>query len=71
MDGNHLYEFVKKDLETYYPKVKTGGYITGDDYGATQKWWEDGVKKAVDEFRSQSLCKTVLIQAGQFILEKL
>ncbi|MEQ9484633.1 class I SAM-dependent methyltransferase [Coleofasciculus sp. F4-SAH-05] len=71
IDGNHLYEFVKKDLETYYKKVKAGGYITGDDYGATQMWWEDGVKKAVDEFRAKSSCKTVLIQGGQFILQKL
>ena len=31
IDGNHLYGFVKKDLEFYLPKIKRGGYITGDD----------------------------------------
>lgn len=49
IDGNHLYEFVKQDLELYYPKVKSGGYIAGDDYGG-KGWWDNGVQKAVDEF---------------------
>lgn len=31
IDGNHQYEFVYNDLELYYPKVKSGGYIMGDD----------------------------------------
>ncbi len=48
IDGNHLYEFVKQDLQLYYPKVKPGGCITGDDYGA-QGWWENGVQRAVDK----------------------
>lgn len=49
VDGNHLYEFVKQDLELYYPKVRPGGYIAGDDYGG-KGWWDNGVQKAVDEF---------------------
>jgi hypothetical protein len=49
LDGNHLYEFVKQDLELYYPKVKPGGCIAGDDYGA-RGWWENGVQRAVEEF---------------------
>ena len=32
VDGNHLYEYVKKDLELYLRKVKVGGYLTGDDH---------------------------------------
>lgn len=32
IDGNHQYEFVKKDIELYYPKIKKGGIIGGDDY---------------------------------------
>lgn len=70
VDGNHLYEFVKADLETYHPKVRTGGYIAGDDYGAAG-WWEGGVTRAVDEFRRSGLCETVLIQDRQFLLRKL
>jgi len=70
IDGNHLYEFVKADLETYHRKVKKGGFIAGDDYGA-EGWWEGGVTKAVDEFRRAGLCETVLIQDRQFLLRKL
>jgi hypothetical protein len=32
IDGNHYYDFVKKDLELAFLKVKKGGLITGDDY---------------------------------------
>jgi hypothetical protein len=53
LDSNHLYEFVKQDLDVYYPKIKVEGFITGDNYG-TEGWWENGVKRAVDEFVSQT-----------------
>jgi len=49
LDGNHLYEFVREDLEVYYPKVKARGYLAGDDYGV-KGWWANGVQRAVDEF---------------------
>jgi predicted O-methyltransferase YrrM len=31
IDGNHSYDYVKKDLENYYPKVKNGGIIALHD----------------------------------------
>ena len=31
IDGNHSYKYVMEDLQLYYPKVKSGGYIVGDD----------------------------------------
>jgi cephalosporin hydroxylase len=46
IDGNHQYEFVLLDLESYYPKVKAGGSIVGDDYGV-EGWWRGGVTRAV------------------------
>lgn len=52
IDGNHLYEFVKQDLQLYFPKIKPGGFLCGDDYGITG-WWEKGVLKAVDEFKAE------------------
>jgi len=70
IDGNHLYEYVKKDLECYYQKVKVGGFITGDDY-AEGGWWGGGVKKAVDEFVNNGSVKLVQIKKQQFILQKL
>ncbi len=69
IDGNHLYEFVKHDLESFYPKVKAGGYITGDDYAMTG-WWDAGVKKAVDEFVDTTDCEPILFKRSQFILRK-
>lgn len=32
IDGAHDYLSVKEDIEYWYPKVKKGGYISGDDY---------------------------------------
>lgn len=69
IDGNHQYEFVKKDLELYYPKIKIGGFITGDDYGEGG-WWQGGVKRAVDEFIATKLVKVIKIKNGQFLLTK-
>lgn len=32
IDGNHQYEYVMDDLEIWYPKLKQGGLLIGDDY---------------------------------------
>jgi|TARA_Y100000310_G_scaffold167546_2_gene167417 hypothetical protein len=52
VDGNHQYEFVKKDLNLYYPKVKKGGLFGGHDYTNSQLTILEnfGVFKAVNEF---------------------
>ncbi len=68
IDGNHLYEYVRKDLELYYPKVKPGGWITGDDYGV-KGWWNNGVQRAVDEFAQNQKLKLEIIE-NQFIVYK-
>lgn len=44
IDASHDYENVKMDIETWYPKIKSGGILGGHDY-----MW-DGVRKAVNEF---------------------
>lgn len=67
IDGNHLYEFVKQDLELYCPKVKPGGYIAGDDYGG-RGWWDNGVQKAVDEFVEQRPELALEVINKQFII---
>ena len=33
LDGDHTYEGVTKDLESWYPKLKKFGVMCGDDYG--------------------------------------
>ena len=44
IDGNHTYEYVKKDIELYSKKVKENGLIAGHDYE------NKDVTKAVHEF---------------------
>jgi predicted O-methyltransferase YrrM len=44
IDADHSYEMTKQDMNIWYPKIKIGGVLSGDDYG-----WS-GVEKAVVEF---------------------
>ena len=69
IDGNHLYEFVRNDLKWAIQKIKATGFITGDDYGL-KGWWNDGVKKAVDEFVDNKILKIIEIKNNQYILKK-
>lgn len=32
IDGDHLYESVRSDIDAWLPKVKIGGYLSGHDY---------------------------------------
>ena len=45
IDAGHDYESVKKDINSWYPKVKIGGVIAGHDYH-----YDCGVYLAVNEF---------------------
>jgi len=69
IDGNHLYEFVRRDLELYHTKVKRGGLIAGDDYHRGG-WWKGGVKRAVDEFFATGRCEQVAAGGRQFLLRR-
>jgi predicted O-methyltransferase YrrM len=44
VDGNHIYDYVKKDLELYWDKVKTGGILAGHDI------YDENVSRAVIDF---------------------
>ena len=50
IDGNHSYEFVKMDIQNYFPKVRAGGVIGGHDYAPFNK---EDVVRAVNEFVSE------------------
>jgi hypothetical protein len=69
IDGNHLYDFVKQDLELSFKKTKPGGYIAGDDY-REDRWWRENVKKAVDEFTRGKRVRVITIRNYQFVLRK-
>jgi len=54
IDANHEYQYIKRDLKNWYPKVKSGGIFAGHDYlTSTNSKKICGVKKAVDEFCSE------------------
>ncbi|HXQ28969.1 MAG TPA: class I SAM-dependent methyltransferase [Gemmatimonadales bacterium] len=69
IDGNHLYEFVKQDLECFLPKVKVGGYLTGDDYVEGRREVA-AVRRAVTEFLHTQSVHLVAIEEDQFILKR-
>lgn len=49
IDADHSYEGVTADLRVWFPRVKPGGLILGDDYGNTIY---PGVKRAWDNFEN-------------------
>jgi len=67
IDGDHTYEFVKRDLEAYARKLKPRGLLAGDDYGV-EGWWENGVTRAVDEFVARGGAEVVSLDHAQFLL---
>ena len=46
IDGNHSYNFVKGDIELWFPKIKAGGFLGGHDYDYTQS----SIVRAVDDW---------------------
>jgi hypothetical protein len=56
IDADHTYEGCKKDLEDWWPKMKKGGFFTGDDYShsiAKFTGVKFGVVEAVNEFAAK------------------
>jgi len=47
IDGNHEYEYIKKDIELYWNKIKKGGILSGHDIDSLEF---PGIRKAVIEF---------------------
>ncbi|MEO0991579.1 MAG: class I SAM-dependent methyltransferase, partial [Pseudomonadota bacterium] len=68
IDGNHLYDFVRKDVELAFRKVRPGGIIAGDDFF----WKRDErfhVKEAVlDAMRAQGITNRPRRIGQQFMI---
>ena len=58
IDAGHDYDSVTKDIRAWWPKIRSGGYLGGDDYGLDLA---DGVHQAVDEFVKINNLKLELI----------
>jgi predicted O-methyltransferase YrrM len=51
IDGDHLYEPCLADLEAWWPKVRSGGWLFGHDIdNPAPKYADWGVRQAVEEF---------------------
>ena len=86
IDGNHKYRYVLEDLEKYYPKLKPGGAIVGDDAIDTDEVKRDsegnifvdhgecsgkyGVIKAFEQFKRSLKDAVYLRTATRAILVK-
>jgi hypothetical protein len=68
LDGDHTYEAVKAELERFYPLIRPGGALAGDDSGRAG-WWEDGVRRAVDEFAAAREGQLTVV-GDQFLIVK-
>lgn len=61
LDGDHTYEAVRGDLPFWWNKLRSGGWLLGDDYRSSHA----GVTRAVDEFvRSNGLHLELLFKPG-------
>jgi len=49
VDGDHSYDATLADCETYYPKLKKGGFFCGHDYSSIE-----AVNRAVNDFRTKN-----------------
>ena len=66
IDGSHDYHDCATDLRDYWPLVRHGGVLFGDDY---QAW--PGVTRAVDEFVAQHRLEGCAVRrSGKFALGK-
>ncbi len=53
IDANHNYGYVIADLRAWYPKIRGGGIIAGDDYATV---WP-GVPQAINQFCAENNLK--------------
>lgn len=67
IDASHDYKSVKDDIEAWWPKVKSGGILSGHDYFVREnddKEW--GVIIAVDEFIKKNRLQLFLTKKDIF-----
>lgn len=68
IDGNHRYDFVCKDIESWEPLVKPGGWVLLDDY----VWaFGDGPKRAGDELLSSGKFDIAFTMSDTLFLRKI
>lgn len=64
IDGNHYYEFVKRDMENYYKKIRKGGILAGHDISYPP------VMKAVSKFCIKNSLNCKVMRDDWIIIKK-
>lgn len=68
IDGNHMADYVRADIERYWPKVRPGGWLTGHDYVMVPGWCE--VQPVVDDFVRRHPEGTLRVIGGSWAIQK-
>lgn len=70
IDGNHDYESVKKDMEIYFEKLKSGGVLAGHDIQNGFIEEHDGVTKAFVEFVNEKGLFPYILVPDWWVIKK-
>jgi hypothetical protein len=68
VDGDHSFAAVKADLEAWWPKMKSGGFLVADDYNWKDEAGRRSVKLAIEAFVAEHRLAGPVIKDGQCIL---
>ena len=75
IDGNHIHEYVKNDLELSWNIIPIGGYIIGDDYTILRnKTLKKELRMAVDnfiEYHSDEVDVPIKGTCNQYFIKKI
>jgi hypothetical protein len=69
VDGDHSYGEVLSDLRNWWPKIRSGGCIVGDDYQWKDERGQSSVKAAVEQFAAEKGVAADVISKSQFLIE--
>lgn len=64
IDGNHEYEYIKRDMENYWTKVKKGGILAGHDITGV-----GGVRRAFVEFCYKNKLKPHITRTDWWVVK--
>ena len=65
IDGNHEYEYVKRDMVNYFKKINDGGMLAGHDIASFP-----GVGEALIEFCSERKIKPMITITDWWVVKK-
>lgn len=69
VDGDHMYDGVMADLQSWWPRLRVGGLMAGDDYNLGG-WWGDGVIRAFNQWIARDDVEVHWKMGHQIVLRK-